>query len=637
MSWKINSVTMTNFKFFHQPFTFSLEGRNLLVYGENGSGKSSIYWALYTLFQSRNKTVAEVRRYFDSGNHSNLRNRYSLARDSSSISIEFQNFGPHSPVVAKTYTISNSRIETQSESDSFFEMTDASSDFLNYKNLTSLTDFRNSQNNDVFSILEKEIFPYADFTSGYFDIQIGQYTQKRKAKQWWDYIQQAVSLIPKRKNGELNKKSFEYRNYQHLRDDFCKEIKIFLANIAFGANMILHDKFGISDLNLMFRPDKVLKIDKKGKLQKYEVNMWAQIVNAEMQSGRRTLVNHLRTFFNEAKLTCIGLAIRLAVVDSKFVAGDSGASVLIVDDILISLEMGYRIPVIKTLLEYATRGYQLCIFTHDRAFYEMLKRLICSEGLKATWIYKEMYASSNSLAHLYEPRPIMLSGKEDENVVECYMNNHDYPAAANAMRKLAEKYLHSLLPMNLWYQVGKECINKKMLSSLFTTSRSAAFRELYDFTLSELPNIQPFIERLMNPLSHDDKDIPIYRQELERCLGELEKYKPLIDAKKIIVPRLDVGKETFNLHIDSNGQVVDIDFIPIEQWDFFDLPTRRYKNCDVQIQVANGIPLVKDFRIRIKNLYKNVCKQLSLGAENVGFEFEDVIRNQASGKYLKDY
>ena len=57
----------------------------------------------------------------------------------------------------------------------------------------------------------------------------------------------------------------------------------------------------------------------------------------------------------------------------------------------------------------------------------------------------------------------------------------------------------------------------------------------------------------MNPLSHDDKDIPIYRQELERCLGELEKYKPLIDAKKIIVPRLDVGKETFNLHMDSNG------------------------------------------------------------------------------------
>lgn len=113
-------------------------------------------------------------------------------------------------------------------------------------------------------------------------------------------------------------------------------------------------------------------------------------------------------------------------------------------------------------------------------------------------------------------------------------------------------------------------------------------------------------------------------QSIESCKQEMNKLKGLIEMVGVMSPI-------------SNFLTKYIDFIPIEQWDFFDLPTRKYKNCDVQIQEANGIPLVKDFRIRIKKLYKKVCTQLSLGAENVGFEFEDVIRNQASGKYLKDY
>lgn len=52
MKWRINSITLQNFKYIHNAYTLPLNGKNLLVYGENGSGKSSFYWALYTLFQS---------------------------------------------------------------------------------------------------------------------------------------------------------------------------------------------------------------------------------------------------------------------------------------------------------------------------------------------------------------------------------------------------------------------------------------------------------------------------------------------------------------------------------------------------------------------------------------------------------
>jgi len=46
---KINKLILENFKFFNGKEEFNFEGKNVLIYGENGSGKSSIYWALYTL------------------------------------------------------------------------------------------------------------------------------------------------------------------------------------------------------------------------------------------------------------------------------------------------------------------------------------------------------------------------------------------------------------------------------------------------------------------------------------------------------------------------------------------------------------------------------------------------------------
>ena len=48
---KINSVELTNFKFHHN-LKFDIKNKNCLIYGENGTGKSSIYWALYSIFKS---------------------------------------------------------------------------------------------------------------------------------------------------------------------------------------------------------------------------------------------------------------------------------------------------------------------------------------------------------------------------------------------------------------------------------------------------------------------------------------------------------------------------------------------------------------------------------------------------------
>ncbi len=43
---KITSIKIENFKFFKEELLEIKDGKNLLIYGENGSGKSSFYHAV---------------------------------------------------------------------------------------------------------------------------------------------------------------------------------------------------------------------------------------------------------------------------------------------------------------------------------------------------------------------------------------------------------------------------------------------------------------------------------------------------------------------------------------------------------------------------------------------------------------
>lgn len=47
---RIKQINIQDFKF-HSKLDLTLTSKNTIVYGENGSGKSSIYWALYSIFK----------------------------------------------------------------------------------------------------------------------------------------------------------------------------------------------------------------------------------------------------------------------------------------------------------------------------------------------------------------------------------------------------------------------------------------------------------------------------------------------------------------------------------------------------------------------------------------------------------
>lgn len=59
---RIKNVKLNNFKF-HKNLEFDIAKENCLIYGENGAGKSSIYWGLYSILKKDIINIEEYQNY----------------------------------------------------------------------------------------------------------------------------------------------------------------------------------------------------------------------------------------------------------------------------------------------------------------------------------------------------------------------------------------------------------------------------------------------------------------------------------------------------------------------------------------------------------------------------------------------
>lgn len=246
MSWRINQIEVKNFKFFKNTFTLNIDRKNILLYGENGAGKSSIYWSVFTHFQAYAKEQAEAQKYFTANHPQNLRNRFVDEREDSYIKISFHDGN------SETKSIVDSNVDyypANEETLRFMRGTAMSSDFLNYKILSSLFDFKNSEDNQVFSIFEKEILPYIDFDEPYQKID-GTPTDLLNAGEWWGYIKRIINtdgVIPRneKKYSNFNRGTAQYKAYQERISSFNRLLKNKLQFLVLRANAIIEDVFNI--------------------------------------------------------------------------------------------------------------------------------------------------------------------------------------------------------------------------------------------------------------------------------------------------------------------------------------------------------------------------------------------------------
>lgn len=640
MDWSLQRIELKNFKFFKEPFSFPVMGKHILLYGENGSGKSSIVWGLYTLMESHRKQVPDIQKYFDPLHDQHLRNRYSLAGDDAYVKAFFESSVPGNP--PKTYEISAGNITTQTPGDTFIKYTAAAFDMFNYRMLAEWIYQKNSRNIDLFQGFEKDIFRYLYFSKAYTRIDGTKppAAEGKTAEEWWDYINSV--RLPLTRRGQVNKTTAEYLRFISLLQSFKTEMDTVLGQVERSANDMLHNDLGLPNIDVLLDmtpvPFNVLKPNRRrykdGKVHDPVISVKAHVVDPNMP-GWSTDVKHLATYFNESKLTCIGIAIRLAISDYKLITGADVAPVLCIDDLLLSLDMSARIPMIKLLLKKA-QDRQLMVFTHDRAFFETMRMMIQERRSDGDWLFYEMLERKSSTPGSI-PEPMFFPSKTYRDKVESHFEQGDYPAAVNYLRKYCERQLKKLLPSNLQLICKPNGeVEAADLSSLIDKMGSE-FRQLYDIPILMLPSLSVYRKRLMNPLSHDDAHTPVYKAEIIDALSEIDKVKVIADSKHTICQGQLVHRDEFEMFITNGIDSEVIQFTVLEEWTKVVISGTSYYK-DVKVRVTNStntaICPIRDHD-SLRTIFDNICVSLGLNtAPAVLPAFDSSISNRYSHQLL---
>lgn len=532
---KIKQIKLKNFKFFYSEVTLDFERKNVLLYGENGSGKSCLYWALYTFFQSVfKKDNKHIHKYFDPRHDENLRNRFAADEEESYIKVVFED-GLES---LTEKTISNTTVNTKTGN--LIKQVTQGSELINYKLLSNIHDFKNSHQIDLFPVINKDVLMFINFREQFIkqDGTVG----TTNAQDWWDYIEPGMQP-------RTNMHQQPYKNFTIAVAKFNTEMEFYLNSIIESVNEYLAKLNQSFKVDFSFKPCTYDDFVEGSTTKRNRVTIPPEIIlslefnHSELDEIKRK-VSRPHTFLNEARLTAIALAIRFAMLDQKIVSDDT-PKVLVLDDILISLDMSNRDKVLDIVLKEFD-DYQLLIFTHDKYFFELLRHRIKRLN-DEEWIYKELYSHEKDGI----PQPFIKNSNTYLEKAEFYFYQKEYEIAGNFLRKEAEAFCKDFLPKKLHYTKDYNLHN---LDGLITECKKFAENSGLDKNLfDDLDSHRKFV---LNPASHDSYNVPKFNSEIKNCLHTLKelrkiKNEPFLKRGEIIEFELTTadGRDTFKFEI----------------------------------------------------------------------------------------
>ena len=551
----IDEIKIQNFKFFpklEQPI--KVDGKHLLLYGENGSGKSSIYWALYTLLECANKDdVKEIKKYFDFNNEERLINVHITHGTASWVDpfVEVTLKDGTAPYrISYNDTTINTNIEAQESN--------FSSDFINYRNLLNLYNFAHSEDVDLIGFFYYAVFPYVKFT----DVKIGTRSAggvtedvfEKNANKLFKLVNDGPKKDKKTKEGKDRfpiQREQEFADYYNIMEGFRKGLDELLTYIKTEGNDFLKTELGFNfgfDLQLdwewhlkpskrTLNPNNKLITEKRfpnttipkksfsnypfllteQQFIKPNFKVWLSITDYE---NEKDVVRKPHSFLNEARLTALGLSIRLAVL-KRSLSENARLKILALDDLLISLDMSNREKVLKLVFEKYIDKYQVLILTHDKMFYEFVKLYIRQKSKLADWQITELYAGKdNTSGNGY---PVLIDG--DFGYYEKsqkYFEAKDYTACALYIRKELENLVIERLPDE--YHIT---VDGKFKDLAYYWERCVERYQKLTFPIAA--DIKESFEQtklmLLNPQAHHDLSHPVYKLELEKAFKLIDDIK----------------------------------------------------------------------------------------------------------------
>ena len=519
---KINTITLSNFKFFGKEETINIDGKHLLLYGENGSGKSSLFWGIYTLLEASFKQSVETDKYFQpfGTNEESLVNIYATKQTC--------------PITLKEHCDSCIKIKADDDTEYVLSLLDSTicgntnaqesrkaTDFINYQSIFKFQDFKNSEKPNLYEVFNYSVLPYITFPS--FPIKGKTLTN---AGTMWEEYKKGPGTTTNYKGDRIQvyKNSLEYTNFQKFEKHFNEQLRKLMEFINSHASDYVK-KLGYNiKFELKYTSPSHIKKDKKYEWTPFGIDLIITNYNNQVVQIKKP-----QSFLNEAKMSAIAVAIRLAIIDHRIgTAVPEALKVLILDDLMISLDMSNRDKLMNLLLNNFSKRYQILFLTHDRNLYNFVDYKIREHKMSSQWLKKEMYVGENE-SNKYE-YPIIVDGEIDSlSKSKKYYEANDYTTCALYIRKALEEIVTEYLPEEYCKNADGRFVELNVL-----------WKRLLQYTNSIPESVKNRFSRsrltILNPLAHYQKlSYPIYKRELYDAIKLIEDLKAISIKVKILL------------------------------------------------------------------------------------------------------
>lgn len=478
MMKRIRKIEIENSRAYYDRIVIQLEkGENLLLYGENGSGKTSLYKSLNDFIRSFYTQVSYTP------------NRYKQIGDVGEVLLSIGDCDPNTKQFSNLvdYRFGEGVDNTNVQNTGFMKALALSKGFLNYRDLLKvyLYDETNPNLFDFFVLhLLKNHVPLAQ----------GQNVSIEKE---WNALNDDIFYVY---SSNANK---HHRGKNRLTD-FERVLRSVLTNLFTEVNRYLNDYFSNFGLIVNYTLQPMTFHYGRGKWE-WHID---QNLRLTVSSGNTQVANYTEGL-NEARLSAIAICLYLAALKAN---SGSDLKVMFLDDIFIGIDSANRLPILE-ILNQEFNDFQIIIATYDRSWYCMAKNYITSHTPES-WKFVNLFSLPKTDGGRTFAKPVMTDGNSPFDRAKDYLHGNrdiDLPAAANYFRKtLEEMLLH--LPKELFLSNDYTVIPGFKLTQRVDSVKS--WFNLLGFDMSNICCVETYLHPLIHPLSHYDEEAQIYRGEL---------------------------------------------------------------------------------------------------------------------------
>lgn len=408
---KITRLRARRFRGFHADFILNLpQGQNLLLYGDNGSGKSSIACALKHFLADHATAITPHQNVFSAhGEDAEIEITYNPWPDPLTPTLRWDRNGHPLDQLAEQIRPT-------------FRDAVARASFIDYRDLLRTSGSKDSLPHEFFELMASSLLRFVESTgAGGITTTIGALYDSTR---WF-----GDGLRKQERVDAANAHASSFNGaFQGLLGPLESKVSELLGHFE---GLLTTVRFDYEPL----RWDEETWWKNGGKLR-------------PIVSFKNTELAHGPAILNEARLTALAICIFLAgaLISDVDPANPNHPRLLVLDDALISLDASNRKPVLDILQLAAFQHFQIIMLTHDSVWFDVARKRL--NGWKVCKLLTE-HPERVDEASVSVFQEIGAGGPtSDLDIAENHLNQGDKPAAAVYARSAFERKLKTIAEKN---------------------------------------------------------------------------------------------------------------------------------------------------------------------------------------------